>query len=146
MNIEILLGKTITQIINGNNVELIFHTSDHKIYSMIHHQDCCEDVTLIDTCGDLNDLLHTPIIQATETTNEITPVDIQVKNALQHGTDEDPYNESITWTFYKLDTIKGGVTLRWLGQSNGYYSEDMDFNEIDKMPIIMDDMDVTYYK
>lgn len=39
-------------------------------------------------------------------------------------------DESGTWTFYKFATAKGYVTVRWLGESNGYYGEDVSFCDV----------------
>ena len=111
-NIKDLIGKTLTKIENNDNVELIFHCTTGENYRMYHEQECCESVYVEDICGDLEDLVGTPITFADDPSG-----DIGVLNG----------DESYTWTFYKLATVKGWVDIRWYGCSNGYYSESVDF-------------------
>lgn len=112
-NVADLLGKTIVDITNNDNEELIFKTEDGKTYKMHHHQDCCEYVRVEDIAGNLANLIGTPIIMAEAVSQE-----------------DENASESGTWTFYKFATILGYVTIRWYGESNGYYSEDVDFYEV----------------
>lgn len=81
---------------------------------MEHLNDCCESVAIEDFEGDLEDLVGQVLLEAEEVVNG--------SGDNEHG--EDPrYSESITWTFYKFRTTKGDLWVRWLGESNGYYSE-----------------------
>ena len=73
----------------------------------------------MDIAGDLEDLIGSPLLMAEEVTNE--------QNVNPEGVEIPEYQESFTWTFYKLATIKGSVTLSWYGQSNGYYNESVSF-------------------
>lgn len=107
-----MVGCTITSITKGHD-EIIFTIGDDQ-YQMYHEQDCCESVYIEDICGDLNDLLNSPILKAEESSNS--------KN--------NGYDDSETWTFYNISTIKGTVTIRWYGTSNGYYSEVVDWKKI----------------
>jgi hypothetical protein len=111
-----LVGKTLTACRNVGDEEIIFDCDDGKSYKLYHSQDCCESVTVEDICGDLEDLVGTPILLAEEATSETPPEGSQ-------SWDVD------TWTFYKLRTIKGSVDIRWHGSSNGYYSTSVDFGE-----------------
>ena len=40
------------------------------------------------------------------------------------------YSDSHTWTFYHIHTTKVYLWLRWLGTSNGYYSEAVNLEKI----------------
>ena len=117
-----LVGKTLVSIVkNSDDDELLFETTDGEKYRMYHSQYCCEGVTIDDICGDLEDLIGSPILVAEEAISEGKNPD---------GVPFPDYQDSFTWTFYKIDTAKGGVTIRWYGNSNGYYSESVDFEKV----------------
>ena len=119
-----LKGKVLSSVENVNDEEIVFRTENGEAYKLYHNQDCCESVCVEDICGDLDDLVGTTILAAEEVENDPDLMPIGVPEPSGY------LDESFTWTFYKLDTIKGGVTIRWLGTSNGYYSESVDFVRI----------------
>lgn len=112
---EDLIGKTLTSVERIGNDELIFTVDNGDRYKLYHSQDCCETVEIEDICGDLDDLVGSPILRAEEAVSNVTPPGCSA------------WDDSNTWTFYKLATIKGYVDIRWHGSSNGYYSESVDF-------------------
>ncbi len=110
-SIEDLLGETLTHAFSTKSYgrdEIIFRSKKYE-FKMFHQQDCCEDVCVEDINGDLSDLIGSPITISMERTNH-----------------DNSGDESQTWTFYDIATIKGWVTIRWHGSSNGYYSESVD--------------------
>jgi hypothetical protein len=112
--IEELLGKTMVSVKNVDNEQLVFTTTDGHQYKFFHIQDCFECVRIIDIAGHLDDLVGQPLLMAEKSTNKENPP-------------EGMHDESFTWTFYRFATVKGYVTVRWLGESSGLYSEDVDF-------------------
>lgn len=111
MGIELLKGLTLTKVHQICDAKIEFEAGK-RTFKMFHHQDCCECVYIEDVNGDFMDLIGSPILVAEEREAE------NVEAA-----------ESGTWTFYTLRTVKGSVDIRWNGESNGYYSESVDFFE-----------------
>ena len=114
VDVSILKGKILKDIKIEGTESILFIDKDDIEYEMFHDYDCCENVYIEDICGDINNLIGSKIIMAEEVINrDLSPLN--------------KYDESYTWTFYKFATVKGYVTIRWYGESNGYYSERVDF-------------------
>lgn len=108
-----LIIESIIGLKKGSEV-VIFTTECGKQFKMYHEQDCCETVDIDDVCGDVGDLIGSLVFHAEERSNEI-----------EGGVNDD----SATFTFYDIQTSKGSVNIKWLGESNGYYSESVTFCE-----------------
>lgn len=111
---SVLVGQTIEKILVSEEKDVLFIDTATNEYILFHEQDCCERVELEDVAGDLSDLIGHPVTMAEVVTEQ------------GKGGKQGRY----TWTFYKLATNKGYVTIRWYGESSGWYSEKVDFAEI----------------
>lgn len=118
-----LLGATLVAVTGAekDSTDITFTADDGRVWVMNHQPDCCEVVSIEDVIGNVDDLLGTPITMAEC---------VESKDENPDGVPVPEYQDSFTWTFYKLATVKGYVTLRWYGESNGYYSESVDIHRV----------------
>lgn len=114
-----LEGKTMSKVEDIRSKILRFTVAGDvvdepsEIYEFYHDQDCCESVYIEDIEGNLSDLVGLRLELAEKTEKEC-----------------EECSESGTWTFYRFRTVKGSVTVRWLGESNGYYSESVSLRRV----------------
>lgn len=146
--VEDLVGMTILEIIGlkSGSDTVKFVTSEGRTFQMHYYQDCYANCTVEDVIGDINDLIGVPltmaelVISGEPDASTITErkADYEKRKA-EKGEDFYSYgptpengwkDESETWSFYKFATVKGYVTIRWYGSSNGYYSETTTFEEL----------------
>ena len=112
-----LKGKILTKISStGEEIE----TSDGKKYRLTHHQDCCEFVKHKKTIGDPQSLIGRVITLAEEDQHQRDPEWYEIPS----------YRESFTWGTFTLACEDDRVEFWFLGESNGYYGEEMVFEEI----------------
>ena len=115
-----LKGQTIKEIKQTKD-DIRFETKDGKKYIMYHAQDCCESVIIHDIQGEIQSLVGKKLIKAKQEISKEWPEDVEPVE----------YTDSYTWTTYTLAVRGAKVIIRWLGESNGYYSEDVNLEEIE---------------
>ncbi len=149
-NLSVLVGKTLLKVERDGDDEIRLFASDDTKYRMRYYEDCCASCSIEEVHGDLDDLVGSPILLAEEVSsgepNEALVAERKARYEKELAEFKPKYDgdefyyygaqpdngweeESETWTFYKLATNKGSVTIRWYGSSNGYYSERATFEE-----------------
>jgi hypothetical protein len=125
---QLLIGKTLESVeTNEHSDEMLFICTDGEAFRAYHMQDCCESVKIHDIRGSLCDLVGSPIMEASEesvsdTTGE-WPADMPKPD----------YLDSWTVTTHRFKNEAGTeVVVRWLGESNGYYGEEVHFQRTHK--------------
>lgn len=115
MSIKNLIGETLEYIdIDEDNNQILLTTKSGKRIMIYHHQDCCESVRIVDTVGNWDNLIGKVII---DTDEEIIS-----------SSDKDGY-DSRTETNLTFKVDGDTVISKWIGESNGYYSENVDVQE-----------------
>ena len=117
---EVLTGVVVNYIDADEKGDVIMLTTASGRKFMIHHeQDCCEVVKIQDTEGDWHSLIGKVIVDVSE---EVSHDDI--------STEWEYCDESWTKTALTFRVDDATVISRWIGTSNGYYSERVDIAEI----------------
>lgn len=107
--------KTVTHDVES----MVFRAENGDVFRFYHLQHCCEHVEIADIAGDTTDLIGSPITMAESVGNPDPSI---------YSDDYGDDYHTQTWTFYKFATAKGYVTVRWIGWSNGMYSEKVDYS------------------
>jgi len=94
---------------DSERVNITFKDGSNLVQA--HENDCCELVGVSQVDGDPSKHVGAVVYDFLEKSRIAT---------------SDEVDESGTWTFYTLKTSAGYLDWRWLGTSNGYYSESVD--------------------
>ncbi len=118
IQISDLVGEVLTHIdTDEKNAEIMLTTQSGKIVKIFHSQDCCETVSIEDTEGNWHDLIGKVIVEATH-------------DEVPQGDPPPEYPDSWTRTTLKFRVDDATVISRWIGESNGYYSESVDIESV----------------
>lgn len=114
-----MIGEVLKSIDIFGNDEVIFTTESGKRYKMYHYQNCCERVKLID---DYEEVLKSMVGKKVER------LDIEYYDGSEHPA-HDVYDSS---TISEFTFRVNGATeiIKWFGNSNGYYCEKAELEEI----------------
>ena len=109
---ELVKGKTIVEVVGLKKQEesVVLRLDDKSELEFYHEYSCCENFWLEDFEFSGKSVIGAKILDVVLVSEK--------QDVTEWGT--------MTWTFYKIQTDKGELFMRWCGESNGYYSEDVD--------------------
>jgi len=114
-----LKGQIVKEIINlEEDNDEVFIRTNNGTYKLYHQQDCCEYVRVVKVIGNVNELIG-EVIFAEEDTGANEP-----------DWHTEYVDESRTWTKYVLKTKNASLEFWFLGESNGYYNENVSIKKI----------------
>lgn len=122
-----LKGKAFVTIMGcevGSDRIIFIPEHGNTVYRLTYYADCCANCSVEEIHGDPQDLIGSKILHA------------ELVTSRNDGNPKEEYEDSYTWSFYKLSTIKGSVTIRWYGSSNGYYSEEATFERVQTVIVV----------
>lgn len=122
VDIETLVGETIVDIDDvpdeAGDDRILITTANGRTIVIYHQQGCCERVRIIGRDGEWHTLIGKVIVEARKDQQE------QQDSATGYGT------ATKTELMFRVDDAT--VVSRWIGESNGHYSERVDIKELFK--------------
>jgi hypothetical protein len=111
-----LKGEILTYIdVDDENNTIMLTTASGRKIKIYHDQECCEYVRIESLEGDFRDLIGKVIIEFEH---------------LEEYEDSNDYGDHQTKTSLVFKVDGATVISKWVGDSNGYYSESVDLRDI----------------
>ncbi len=111
-----LVGEVLDAVdIDREENQILLTTRSGRRFLVYHEQDCCETVAISGQDGNFGKLIGKPIVEARD---------------FAVDTSEEAIDSSQTTTTLVFRVDDQTVISRWIGDSNGYYSESVDIAEL----------------
>jgi hypothetical protein len=111
-----LVGEVLDAVdIDREENHILLTTRSGRKFLVYHEQDCCETVAISGQDGSFDKLIGKPIVEARDFAVDTT----------EEGIDD---SQTTTTLVFRVDDQT--VISRWIGDSNGYYSESVDIAEL----------------
>ena len=111
-----LVGEVLDAVdIDREENQILLTTRSGRKFLVYHEQDCCESVRMVGQNGSFDELIGKPIVEARD---------------FAVDTSEEATDSSQTTTTLVFRVDDQTVISRWIGDSNGYYSESVDIAEL----------------
>ena len=113
---SVLVGETLDAVdIDREENQILLTTRSGRRFVVYHEQDCCETVAISGQDGSFDKLIGKPLTEARD---------------FAVDTSEESIDSSQTTTTLVFRVDDQTVISRWIGDSNGYYSESVDIAEL----------------